>query len=185
MLGLPGFRLLAAEEVRGELEVTVETSAARVGCDACRVVATLHDRREVVVRDVDAFWRRSRLRWRKRVCRCDEPLCAARTWTERSDAIRPRQSLAERVRKEACRRVGRGESLAAVARDRGTGWHTIMKAVREHGVPLVDDPARTASVPAVGVDETSFPEGDAAPLDPLRVGAGPSDHGPVARLDGA
>jgi transposase len=35
------------------------------------------------------------------------------------------------------------------------GWHTIMRAVIDVGEPLVDDPARTAGVTALGVDETS------------------------------
>lgn len=65
--------------------------------------------------------------------------------------------LTERARAQACRRVGRdGHSVAAVARDLGVGWPTIMRAVLEHGTPLVEDPARTVSVRALGVDETSF-----------------------------
>ncbi|MBW3640115.1 MAG: ISL3 family transposase [Actinobacteria bacterium] len=32
----------------------------------------------------------------------------------------------------------------------------MMRAVRDYGTPLVDDPARTAGVTAVGVDETAF-----------------------------
>jgi transposase len=47
-------------------------------------------------------------------------------------------------------------TVAALARDLGQGWHTIMRAVRDHGAPLVDDPARTADVTALGVDETTF-----------------------------
>jgi hypothetical protein len=42
--------------------VTVETTATRTGCPDCGVVASLHDGRETVVRDVDAFGRRARLR---------------------------------------------------------------------------------------------------------------------------
>jgi hypothetical protein len=53
--------VLAAVEVEGGLEVTVETTATRTGCPDCGVVASLHDRRETV-RDVDAFGRRARLR---------------------------------------------------------------------------------------------------------------------------
>jgi hypothetical protein len=65
--------------------------------------------------------------------------------------------MTERARARACRRVGRdGHSVAAVARDFGVGWHTIMRAVVDHGTPLVDHPARTAGVRALGVDETSF-----------------------------
>ena len=43
-----------------------------------------------------------------------------------------------------------------MAREFGIGWRTAMAAVREHGQPRVDDPARLAGVRAVGVDETAF-----------------------------
>ena len=36
------------------------------------------------------------------------------------------------------------------------GWGTIMAAVREHGRPLMDDPARLDGAEAAGVDETAF-----------------------------
>jgi transposase len=157
VLGLAGFRVLDAGEVDGELELSVETTAERDWCRRCGVRAVSKDRPTVVVRDVDAFDRPVRLRWRKRRWRCSEAACEARTWTERIDAVRPRMALTERARAKACRRVGRdGHSVASVARDFGVGWHTIMRAVIEHGAPLVDDPARTADVRALGVDETSF-----------------------------
>jgi len=101
MLGLPGFVVLDVGEIDDELEVTVETTAARVGCPGCGVIAVLHDRRAALVRDVDAFDRPVRLWWRKRVWRCHEPLCAQVTWTETSDAIAPRAVLTERARRRA------------------------------------------------------------------------------------
>jgi transposase len=56
-----------------------------------------------------------------------------------------------------CRRVGEdGDSVAEVARAFGVGWHTAMDAIRSHGQPLVDDPARTEATTAMGVDETVF-----------------------------
>lgn len=157
MLGLAGFVVLGVADVDGELEVRVETTASRVGCPECGVVAWSHDRRDVLVRDVDAFGRRARVRWRKRVWRCHEPLCPRRTWTETHAEIGPRMSLTERARKAACRRVGKeGQSVAAVARDLGSGWHTVMRAVRDHGQELVEDPGRLEGVTALGMDETSF-----------------------------
>jgi hypothetical protein len=60
-------------------------------------------------------------------------------------------------RPEACRRVGKdAHAVAAVARDFGVGWATVMRAVAEHGSPLVDDAARLEGVTALGLDETSF-----------------------------
>jgi hypothetical protein len=42
--------------------------------------------------------------------------------------------LTERARAEACRRVGPdAHAVAAVARDLGVGWATVMRAVHEHG----------------------------------------------------
>jgi hypothetical protein len=46
--------------------------------------------------------------------------------------------------------------VAAVARDLGVGFATVMRAVHDHGTPLVDDPARLEGVVALGLDETSF-----------------------------
>jgi len=122
MLGFAGFAVLEAREVDGDVELVVETTARRVGCPECGVIASAHDRREVVVRDGSVFERRGRLRWRKRVWRCREAACAKRTWTEQHPAVAPRASLTQRVRAAACRRVGAGgESVAAVARDLGVG----------------------------------------------------------------
>jgi transposase len=65
--------------------------------------------------------------------------------------------LTERARAEACRRVGKdAHAVAAVARDLGVGWGTVMRAVAEHGQPLVHDPARLDGVATLGLDETNF-----------------------------
>src|SRR5215211_5872409 len=93
----------------------------------------------------------------KRLWRCREPACRVRTWTERTVAIRPRAVLTERARAEACRRVGKdAHAVAAVARDLGVGWATVMRAVADHGDQLVEDPTRLEGVAALGLDETSF-----------------------------
>jgi transposase len=119
--------------------------------------AELHGRRTVRVRDLPAGGRPVVLCWRKRIWRCREPACGVRTWTEQTAAIRPRAVLTERARAEACRRVGKdAHAVAAVARDLGVGWGTVMRAVAEHGTPLVDDAARLEGVVALGLDETSF-----------------------------
>lgn len=46
--------------------------------------------------------------------------------------------------------------VAEVARDAGVGWHTIMRATRDYGEELLDDPDRMAGVAALGMDETAF-----------------------------
>jgi transposase len=63
--------------------------------------------------------------------------------------------LTERARAEACRRVGKdAHAVAAVARDLGVGWATVMRAVEDHGRPLVEDPMRLDGVGRLGLDET-------------------------------
>jgi transposase len=157
LLGLDSFEVLAAEITAGEWQLTIQTTATVVGCVGCGVRAELHGRRTVRVRDLPIGGRPVVLAWRKRMWRCREPACGVRTWTEQTAAIRPRAVLTQRARAEACRRVGKdAHAVAAVARDLGVGWATVMRAVAEHGSPLVDDPARLGGVATLGLDETSF-----------------------------
>lgn len=154
MLGLPGFRVLTAGEVGGELEVLIETVGDTIGCGRCGVPAVPHGRREHLVRDVPSSGRPVLLVWSKRLWRCAEAACPARTWTETSEQVRPRAALSERARRWACRRVGQaGDTVAAVAAELGVGWGTVWRAVLEYGRPLVDHPDRLTGVTAVGVDE--------------------------------
>ena len=163
MLGLAGFVLLAVSEYAGEVEQAIETTAGTDFCRGCGVKARLHDRRPTWVRDLPAGGRPVTLVWVKRVWRCAEPACSVSTWTETSEHIRPRASLTERARAEACRRVGEdGHSVAQVAVALGVQWATVMAAVRDYGCPRVDDPERLAGVEALGVDETAFLAANAA-----------------------
>jgi transposase len=157
LLGLEGFEVLAAEVASGEWRLVVQTTARLVGCPGCGVRAQAHGRRTVRVRDLPLGGRPVVLAWHKRIWRCREPVCRIRTWTEQVDAIRPRAVLTQRARAEACRRVGKdAHAVAAVARDLGVSWATIMRAVADHGRPLVDDPTRLDGVATLGLDETSF-----------------------------
>ena len=154
LLGLDGFVVLAAAELAGEVELLVETTESVSGCPRCGVLAEPHGRRPVSVRDLPLAGRPTVLVWSKRLWRCLEPRCAQRTWSEASEAIAPRAILTERARRWAMRRVGaHGETVASVARQLAVGWHTVMRAVRDYGQPLVDDPARLGGVTGLGVDE--------------------------------
>jgi transposase len=78
--------------------------------------------------------------------------------------IAPRAVLTERARAEACRRVGKdAHAVAAVARDVGVSWGTVMRAVRDHSRSLVEDPDRLNGVAALDLDETSFLRARTAP----------------------
>src|SRR4029453_5094626 len=143
LLDLDGFQLVSAELVGGEWQLAVQTTAP--GMAWARGGALRVGGRPVV------RW------WHKRLWRCREPACGVRTWTEQVAAIRPRAVLTERARAQACRRVGHdAHAVAAVARDLGVGWATIMRAVAEHGTQLVDDPTRLDGVATLGLDETGF-----------------------------
>ena len=157
LIGMEGFRLLAAGEVDGELHELVETTEEVIGCPGCGARALSKGRRNVRVRDLPAGGRRVVLVWRKRIWRCPDPDCDVGTWTERTEAIAPRASMTERARAEACRQVGRqNRSVACVARDFGVGWSTVMAAVEDHGRPRVEDSERTAGTSALGLDEIAF-----------------------------
>jgi transposase len=157
LLGLPGFRVLAASEEPDELVVTVETTATVAWCGSCGVRARPHERRTVEVRDLACFGRPSRLVWRKRRWRCSEDACEAKTWTERSEHVDAQVVITARAGMEVCRQVGElARPVAQVAGEFGVCWWTVMNAVTEHGTPLVDDPDRIGEVRQLGVDETSF-----------------------------
>ncbi len=154
LLGLADFVVVSAGVVGGEVELLVETTATATGCPRCGVLARPHGRRPVLVRDLPMCGRPTLLVWSKRVWRCMEPLCVQRTWSEHHPQIRPRAALTVRAQLWAMRRVGQhGETVVSVARQLAVGWHTVMRAVREFGEPLVDDPARLDDVHGLGVDE--------------------------------
>jgi transposase len=183
LLGLDGFEVLAAQVVGGEWRLEVQTTATVVGCRGCGVRAEAHGRRTVRVRDLPVGGRPVVLAWRKRLWRCREPACGVRAWTEQMAAIGPRAVLTQRARAEVCRRVGKdAHAVAAVARNLGVGWATIMRAVTEHGTPLVEDPGRLDGVAALGLDETSFLK--ATRLAPTRYVTGLVDleHGRLLDL---
>lgn len=157
LIGMPEFVVLAATEDDGEVWLLVETMATAVACPSCGVRAKPKARRETTVRDLPVAGRPCVLVWRKRRWSCPDPDCEAKTWTEASDAIGARAVLSDRARREMCRLVGEdARSVAAVARSFGVSWGTVMTAVREHGEPLVDDPARIADVADLGIDETCW-----------------------------
>ena len=87
LLGLDGFVVVATAEVRGELELLVETTADLVGCPGCGAVARAKDHRPIWVRDLPIGGRPVVLCWWKRVWSCPHPLCEVKTWTERHPAI--------------------------------------------------------------------------------------------------
>jgi len=157
LLGLPGFRVLEVTETPEEFVIQIETIPQLVGCPACGVIATAHDRMPVEYRDLAAFGRSVRLVWIKRRWRCEEPECASCTWTEVSAAFSARCLLTRRAGRECCQQVGRNaRPVSQLAAALGVSWDTVMAAVHEYGQPLIDDPERVGQVRGLGVDETTW-----------------------------
>jgi len=152
LLGMDGFVVLTQTEEAGEWWLLVETERDVVGCPDCGVLAVGHGRSVVQVRDLPIGDRTVRLVWRKRRWRCGDPDCATKSFTETCELVEG--SLTARAAREICRLVGEeGDSVAAVARAFGIGWHCAWRAVERHGRPMVEDPRRLHGVRALGVDE--------------------------------
>jgi transposase len=157
LFGLGGFRVLAAADAGGEVEVLVETVARVVPCPDCGAVAQAKDRRPVWVRDLPISGRPVVVCWHKRIWCCPYALCPNKTWTEQHPAIAPRACLTERARAWAFEQVGAHDgAVSRVAYALGVGWATIMRIISARGEPIIDDPARLDAPTAVGVDETAF-----------------------------
>ncbi|MGD0876201.1 MAG: transposase family protein [Acidimicrobiales bacterium] len=157
LLGLRGFRVLAVTEDGDELLVGIETIRRAAGCPSCGVIARTKDRLRVIVRDLPAFNHRVRLVWSKRRFSCPDPDCPQQTWTERSEELPDRRVLSARAGRECTRAVGQeARSVASLARWLGVSWATVMAAVRDYGIPLVEDPGGVEEVTSLGIDETAF-----------------------------
>lgn len=106
LLGLDGFRVLEVDEHADEVVITVETIATVVGCGVCGIRAESQGRARIAVRDLACFGRPTRLVWVKRLWRCREVGCDARTWTETSPVLDPQVVLTRRAaRRRAARSV--------------------------------------------------------------------------------
>ena len=157
LIGLDGFVVCAQVHDGVQWWLGIETTVEVAGCEACGTRAIGHGRRRVKVRDLAIVGEPVTLVWAKRIWRCPEVDCAAKTWSETSEEIAARAVLSEQARAEIARRVGPGtESVAAVARAFGVAWPTAMDAVRDHGKPRIDHLSRLGAPTAIGLDETSW-----------------------------
>lgn len=162
LVGLPDVRVLGVSgdprNRQEQLVVRIESKTVEVGCAQCGTRATVKDRSEVRLVDLPAFGRPAILLWYKRRWQCPEPDCPTKTWTEQAVLIPPpRAGMTDRTGRWVTVQVGcYGRTVAEVARELGTDWHTVMAAVMAYGTPLVEDPNRIGPVTALGLDETLF-----------------------------
>jgi transposase len=156
LLGLEGVYVIAVEVAGdGGLRVVVETPAVPMGCRQCGVVARARGRRDVALVDVPSAGRAVELVWRKRTWRCLEPMCPTGSFTESNDDIaRPRALLSTRAAWWAIGQLRREHAcIQGLARQLGTTWKTVWRAVEPLLTAMAADPARFEGVTALGVDE--------------------------------
>ena len=156
LVGLAGLRVIGVDrDDSGALSVTVESAPSVMGCRTCGVVAVARGRREVSLVDVPCAGRAVRLPWRKRTWRCPEPACPVGAFTEIDDTIaRPRALLSARAAWWALGQLHReNASVAGLARQLGTTWRTVWRAVKPLLEAMAADPARFDNVTTLGVDD--------------------------------
>ena len=136
------------------LQITVETGPEPVGCPVCGVVAAGHGRRLVRAADAPCFGLSVRVLWRKRVWRCPESACPARTWSETHPLIGPRAALTRRAVAWATDALAHDDTtVSALARHLRVDWHTLWYAVRAEASTRLAEPRRLVGVDTLGVDE--------------------------------
>ena len=156
---MDGLHVTFVEEVTGRrgpfLRVRVQSSARVQGCRVCGVVMRSHGRRDVRLIDTPCFGRPVELTWRKRTWRCAEPDCPGGVLTEQDDTIaRPRALLSTRACWWAIGQLRREHaSVLGLARQLGTTWRTVWRAIEPLLEEMADDESRFGGVNALGVDK--------------------------------
>ena len=98
LVGLPEMSVLGVDTSGPVVELHVEKLARVVGCPTCGVVAQFKGWREVVLIDLPAFGKPTRLHWHKRRWRCADSDCAMGSWTEQDLRIAaPRMATTDRA----------------------------------------------------------------------------------------
>lgn len=154
LLGLEGVHVEHVHRLDGVLVVTVSTPAQQMGCPECGVIATGRGRRRRVLHDVPGATR-VRVIWRQRIWRCSDPDCARKTFVEHVPTlVRKRGSITRRVVLWAIRQLRREHAtIAGIARQLGTSWKTVWRAIEPELARLAADESRFGSVTVLGVDE--------------------------------
>jgi transposase len=147
--------VLAAGGRRRPWRLAVQTTATAVDFRGRVARAELHGRRTVRVRDLPSGG-------------CPVVLSGASgsgavvsqpagsALGRRAAPIRPTAVLTQRARARACRRVGKdAHAVAAVARDLGVGWATVMRAVGTTAACWWTTLLVWTGVAAFGLEETS------------------------------
>ena len=143
----------------GQVEIVIEMRSREAACPACGVLSgRVRDRPWCRVKDLTASGQRVELWWRKRRLVCVEVLCRRRSFTQTSEAIRPRARVTERLRERVAhaprnQAAGSNRAVAEVAREYGVSWPTAHKALVAAAARWLPEPEPTSRL---GIDETRF-----------------------------
>ncbi|MGK4188865.1 ISL3 family transposase [Rothia koreensis] len=154
LLGLDGVHVEHVDRRAGVLVVTVSSPPSPTGCPSCGVVAVGRGRRRRVLHDVPAATR-VRIVWRQRVWRCGDADCPRKTFVEQIPGlVAPRGSITTRAIAWAIGQLRREHAtIAGLARQLGTSWKTVWRAVEPELAKLAADETRFDGVTTLGVDE--------------------------------
>jgi transposase len=148
------FRVVSVDRLAPrQVKVIIETLAREGPCPACGVLTgRVKDRPVVQVKDLPASGQQVQLWWRKRRLICSEPLCAQRSFTQTSVAIRPRSRVTERLKEHVATAIAAGNrAVSEVAGEYGVSWSTAHRALVAAAARWVPTPTPTA---VLGIDET-------------------------------
>jgi transposase len=139
----------------GRLHIIIEMRSWEAPCPACGVLSRrVQDRPLCRIRDLPASGQQVELWWRKRRLVCSEVLCRRRSFTQISNAIRPRARVTERLRKRVAHAIaGSNRAVAEVAREYEVSWPTAHKALVAAAARWLPEPEPTSRL---GIDETRF-----------------------------
>jgi transposase len=137
------------------VKVIIEQREREGPCPECGVITSMvKDRPVVRIKDLPACGQSVELWWRKRRLVCREPLCARKTFTQSSPAVRPRGRVTERLRDRAATAIAASNrAVADVAREYQISWPTAHQALVAAAARWLPAPAPT---PRLGIDETRF-----------------------------
>ncbi|WP_447943599.1 ISL3 family transposase [Microbacterium aurum] len=154
LLGLDGVHVEHVDRSDGALVVTVSSPVAPAGCPGCGVVAVGRGRRRRVLHDVPGVTR-VRIVWRQRIWRCDDQHCVRKTFVEQIPSlVAYRGSITKRAVSWAVGQLRREHAtIAGLARQLGTSWKTVWRAIEPELVKLAADESRFDGVTTLGVDE--------------------------------
>ena len=154
LLGLDGVQVEHVERGPTAMAVTISTPWQLMGCPRCGVVAVGRGRRMRVLHDVPGTVPVT-IRWRQRTWRCPDGGCPVGVFVEQHpDLVRPRGSLTRRAVTWAITQLRREHAtIQGLARQLGTTWKTLWRAVAPRLVDLAGDESRLAGVATLGVDE--------------------------------